>query len=161
MEVPAFLKIKAKLQGEISTHSSLPHTSFPLPFSTPSLQCWGIKALSLRFHRTPFHKLPGSPNSSPAPQLSAKCRCLLPAGGGAAAETLQRMFLKTFLQLLHCAFYKEKSCSEQDMEGSRRPHFMWSSFTKYGPQTTEPSGGACQTTSPWASQNIHATPRSA
>lgn len=58
-ELPAFLNIKAKLQGEIYINSSLPHTSFSTSH-TQSLFCLGIQILSLRLHWTPLYKLPSA-----------------------------------------------------------------------------------------------------
>lgn len=126
-QLPAFLNIKAKLQGEIYINSSLPHTSFSTSH-TQSLFCPEIQILSLRLHWTPLYKLlSASHHSSEAPTYQL-IRVL--------GETCS---LATCLQYL--TFYKEKSFSEAGRVESRSPPLiwcLWSSFAKFGSWTTEP-----------------------
>lgn len=78
--LPAFLKIKAKFQGEISTSSSFPCTLFwVLPKQRP--YCSGVWALSLRFHWTSWNKR----LSSPLP-FSEDPTCPLITGGDSLLE---------------------------------------------------------------------------
>lgn len=68
-----------KFQGETSTCSSLPCTSFSTPHDQ-SLYCLGVRALLLRFHWTPLNKLLSSPT------LSGDPTCQLITGGYSLLE---------------------------------------------------------------------------